>query len=618
MSNLAFLLLAPLLSISSDSTGPRRSEFVFIVHKENAVEDLSWTELHRILTARTREWPSGESIELLLPKSESLEKRALLHIFYKMTDGQLKQYWTRLIYQHKIVDAPRTAASAGVAVRMAGLIRGSLAIVPAYLVKPDMPVKPLMIEGKRPGDPDYLFANPVVGEATPKSGGANKSRAALLLGESPWAEAVLATLGSEQGSPGRAYARAEASFHASVQAAASAPLMRFGTPEDQDDDVEKARRAREESLLKRVENLEARIENMGSPEDVTSNGSEPFLETPRQGPPTFHLRGFGHIEWEYEDIDSDDGDESVHVFGHELLDLLITSQLAERLSFLTEVTFTATDEGEYDLDVERVILDYRINDMFSVKAGRFLTTMGYWSPRFHHGEWLQTSSGRPEVLDFEDDTGLLPIQMVGLGGQMRVFTEDVDFDLTVEVGNGRGATPDMAQIKEDGNRSKAVNVAIGVEPACLPGLRFGGGGYWDRIPENDDATLGGVHGDLDERILSAYIAYDRGPFEIMAEFHHLRHKDGPLTTDSTGWYVQVAHHIGDFTPYVRADAIRRDDQETYWEVAEDLQAYVVGVRWDAFDWMALTFQWEQAHVDAPPGDPDEVADSFGLQASFTF
>ncbi len=330
--------------------------------------------------------------------------------------------------------------------------------------------------------------------------------------------------------------------------------------------------------------------------------------------PLLDISGFGHVQASSNDVDGT----TSNPFALGGLDLFITSNLGDGFSFLNETVFEPTEEGEYVLDVERVIAKYQVNDQFNVQAGRFHTTIGAWNERYHHGEWLQTSIGRPAVLNFEDEGGLLPVHLIGLLVKGQRPIGDSVLDYTLEIGNGRGPTPDPPQIVVDANKSKAVNVQVGYSPASVDGLRVGGGIYTDSIPANADASAGSVHEDLDEIIYSAFATYFGSDWQVMAEYMAINH-DGTTqgSTDSDGFYIQVAHPMGEWTPYVRFDSVSLDDADTYFSSLDDRDTIALGTRWDVGQWTALKFQYQTTDIDlAGGGTSDE--DAFLVQWSFAF
>ncbi len=70
--------------------------------------------------------------------------------------------------------------------------------------------------------------------------------------------------------------------------------------------------------------------------------------------------------------------------------------------------------GSEESELERLQYDYQLSDYTTLKIGRMYTPLGYWSSRFHHGIYFQTSVSRPEIVKNEDDGGILPVHITGV------------------------------------------------------------------------------------------------------------------------------------------------------------------------------------------------------------
>jgi hypothetical protein len=527
------------------------TDFAVVVHSDNAASDVSKSKLVRIFKAEVQEWAPGAPIVLTLPKAGSDEKDALLERVYEMEEGELKRYWTKLVYQNRITEQPRAAPSAAVALQIVARTKAAVAIVPVEALAGVTGVKVLAIDGKKPGERDYLLH---VADK-PKSEGADDASAR----ETP-------------------------------------PATRDAAAEQ--DPVRDAQLA---DLAQRLERLE------GERDAELEAADEPDLD----------LRGFGHVEAGLEDVDPDGAGHSTDdAFALGGLDLFLTARLSDRLSFLNETVFEPTEEGEYVLDVERVVLKYRFGDWLNVQAGRFHTTLGWWNENFHHGEWLQTSVGRPAVLAFEDEDGILPVHLVGLVLKGRNDCELGALEYTLEVGNGRGPAQDPPQIVVDANDSKAINLALSFAPSAIHGLTVGAASYTDNVPTNDDPALGPLHGAFDEQISVAFARWESERVELVGELFLIDHF-GSNSASSSGWYAQAGWRAGAWTPYARVDAVEIADSEEYFASTDDLTTFALGCRWDFEDWAALKLQASRTDVDAGPGGTDETRHALVLQGSFS-
>ena len=547
------LALAPVpVQLPLTQGPPPARDYAVLVNGNNPTRELTGLDLRRILRAERREWSDGERVEVLLPRSGTPEKQVLLDEVYAMSDLQLKRYWTRMIYENKLVSAPRSVPSGLVAQRMLERLRGAVTVAAEEDLAAARDTPAVAVDGKLPGQAGY----PLRLRFEPVTRAGRRVR---------------------DGRP------AEATASLSLAALAEDPAQ--------------------SEILSRLQALE----------------EQALQPAPRFGGlPPINLMFFGHLEAEYEEERSEGSSSTGTVFSLEVLDILATTALSEQFSVLAETVIEGQDENDFELEVERLLLKWRHSDALSIELGRFLTSIGHWNTKYHHGEWLQTSIDRPDVLSFEDDGGMLPMHTVGLSMKGAFHGSAGSIDYAVELSNGRAPVADQTQVKEDANDQKALNLALGIEPASIPGLRFGGGVYLDDIPRNSDPAEGVLHPSLEEKIVNGYVVYERGGWEAMAEIFDIEHDDGASTVDSDGWYAQLGYNAGLWTPYVRIDQAHRDDQDLYWEEAEDTHATAFGVRCDVNEWAALTLQYEHAKIDMPPGDPNETTRTIVLQATFVF
>ncbi len=379
-------------------------------------------------------------------------------------------------------------------------------------------------------------------------------------------------------------------------------------------------RSRIKALESSIRRLETKLNSLESPSRILfQNGEEDEEDEGDEDEAKLTISGFGHVQFDYQHVSMTGGGTTNNdAFALGGLDLFLRSQLNEKVSFLNETVFEPNSAGENVLDVERLIIKYEINDDFNIQAGRFHSSFGYWNRAYHHGEFLSTSIGRPDVLKFEDDGGLLPIHIIGLLFEGRQETESFEFAGNLEIGNGRGPVPDPPQIVVDGTLGKSINLHLTAKPKAIEGLEVGVGGYLDRIPVNTDATKGTVHGKLNESIFSFQTTYQKDEWVFLGEAFFIHHGGGgSASADSSGYYFQLSYQQDDWTPYLRFDAIHVSNQDVYFATLDDRRTIALGVRYDFAEMNALKLQVSFTDVNAATGADSEEW-TFSSQWSFGF
>jgi hypothetical protein len=342
-------------------------------------------------------------------------------------------------------------------------------------------------------------------------------------------------------------------------------------------------------------------------------------------PPTLSLRGFGHMQGDWDRSAPRTGashDSTTH-FTNGGVDLFLTSQISDRLSFLNETVFEFGEDGANILDVERVMLKLDLRDSLSAAVGRGHTALGYWNQHFHHGTWLQTTTERPIIYRFEDDGGILPVHFVGLELSGTLDLAQGSLSYIANLANGRGNIADSVQLVEDRNDSKMVSFMASYEPAEGMGLGFSV--LRDEIP--GDATLGVERArTIDEMIFGPHLWYSQDPIELIAETLFVKHDDHTSRTDFThnGGYVQLAYRLGEVTPYYRYDFLNMESGDPFFfdyaggvqvgplEEVEDTVMHTLGLRYEFATYLALKAELRSASAKSQ-------RDTAGtIQASFAF
>jgi hypothetical protein len=298
------------------------------------------------------------------------------------------------------------------------------------------------------------------------------------------------------------------------------------------------------------------------------------------------------------------------------VNLFVTSDLSERFKFLSEIVFESDEFNNFGVDVERVLLQYSHSDYLNIAVGRYHTAIGYYNTAYHHSTWLQTTTGRPFLFDFEDKGGPLPIHNVGVSISGRVPSGAMGLHYVAEVGNGRasrsyvpplGQSATAVQSFVDENTHKALNVALFARPDAIRGLQVGFSAYRDVLQPSAALRVG-------ETILAAHAVYIGSNFEWLNEALVIRHTpQGERVFDTPGWYTQISHRFGPYRPYFRYQYMNAANGEPLYPDIGLRAGPSLGVRYDPTDFVALKLQYDYTAVRANP-----AISGLALQAGFTF
>ncbi len=298
--------------------------------------------------------------------------------------------------------------------------------------------------------------------------------------------------------------------------------------------------------------------------------------------------------------------------------LHLNSNLSERVSFLGEISMTArTDAGTgsppaagFNVEVERSIIRFEQSDYFKVSFGRYHTPINYWNTEFHHGQWLQTTVSRPEMVQFGGS--FIPVHFVGALVEGAVPAGGLNLNYNFGLGNGRGQVISRAGDFGDINNNRAWLVNLFIKPDQLYGLQVGASVYRDKITP-------AAGPEAREWIRSAHVVWHKENPELIAEFANVSHQliGGLASFNSTAWYVQTGYRLpGSFTlwkPYYRFEYIHIPKSDPIFRAVADLAGSVAGVRYDVSNFAAFKLEYRNQRRPNLPR-----VNGIFAQTSFTF
>ena len=153
----ALIIVLPLAS--TGLAGPAEPNVVsgtgiaVIVNGENPVDQLSLTELQRIVLGERRSWNVRIPIVLMMRNEESRERILVLQKACHMTDAEYHQYWTGKIFRGEVMAEPVALPSMGTALNFVSSIKGGISFVDSANVRPG--IKVMRIDGRLPGEQGY-------------------------------------------------------------------------------------------------------------------------------------------------------------------------------------------------------------------------------------------------------------------------------------------------------------------------------------------------------------------------------------------------------------------------------------------------------------------------------
>src|SRR5262245_5379516 len=383
-----------------------------------------------------------------------------------------------------------------------------------------------------------------------------------------------------------------------------------------------------QDLLARIEALEKRVAELEQEKKTTpetpvtaavthGTGAVPTAVPDASAPqyPSLHMTGFTDVNFSATDQSGartgfSEGQFAMH----------FVSTLAPKVNFFGELSFTARPDAGigmppatgFNAEVERSIIRFDQSDQFKVSFGRYHTPINWWNTAYHHGQWLQTTVSRPEMVQFGGR--FLPVHFVGAMVEGNIAAGGLNLNYNAGIGNGRGAVLSRAGDGGDVDNNRAWLANVSIRPDALYGLQVGGSVYQDRINLSTGQNFR-------EWITSGHFVWNRENPEIIAEAVNVTHRDysGTLATShSQAFYIQSGYRLPFsrrvWKPYYRFEYIHIPQSDVPFRGVPNLRGSVLGMRYDLTEFAAVKFEYR--HQRRAPGEP-RVNAGF-LQTSFTF
>lgn len=289
-------------------------------------------------------------------------------------------------------------------------------------------------------------------------------------------------------------------------------------------------------------------------------------------------------------------------------DILITSDLTDRLSFLGETVFRFDDHSEgtkFGVEVERVIMKYNFKGNHNLLFGKHHTPINYWNDTYHHGKLFYPTIDRPLVFI----ANVIPLHTTGIALQGHDLGK-LKFGYDVMVGNGLGSSE-----IEDNDKNKSLTIAAHIKP--VDNLRIGASYYYDIIAKGAAVHY---HQDDQERhedrvvdwrvvqnIFSGSVAYFGPKFEFLGEGTlAVNRTDTTCYKKTLGYYLYAGYKVTDkITPYFRIDNVHFQNGEIFY-IKDNRSSFITGINYQINYLANLKLEYQYMHSEIT-GDRNRIS-----------
>ena len=262
------------------------------------------------------------------------------------------------------------------------------------------------------------------------------------------------------------------------------------------------------------------------------------------------------------------------------MDLYFAGTL-EDIDIMTELLVS---EGR--ISVHRLNIGYTFSDALRFRVGRFHAPLGLWNTSYHHGQQLQPTIERPEIIKFDFENGVLPLHVVGgyLSGRVLTTAGTVEYGASIDNGPTINTSNRLAPNNtSDNNNGKGILLHVALSPDMVEGFKAGVSGYKSRIQGAPSSVV-----DVDLTVLGAALNYSTANIDLATEYFSIKNEDNSTATNagsntSNGYFVLARYIFKDkWIPYLLYDKISIKAEDPYFDKlgTQDVTKTTVGFRYN--------------------------------------
>jgi ABC-type phosphate transport system substrate-binding protein len=137
------------------SSAQPAGDIAVVVHPDVPVDNLTVSELRRVLLGDREFWPGSVRITLLIRAPIARERDVVLRNLCQMTEAQFRQHWIGKVFRADTALAPKIVYSTDMAVDYVNRIPGAITFIDAS--QAGRGLKVVKVDGRLPGEKGYLL-----------------------------------------------------------------------------------------------------------------------------------------------------------------------------------------------------------------------------------------------------------------------------------------------------------------------------------------------------------------------------------------------------------------------------------------------------------------------------
>jgi len=149
------MVCAALIRFTAAASAQAPSGIAVVVHPDVPVDNLTVSELRRLVLGDREFWPAGIRVTLLIRAPVARERDVVLKDLCQMTEAQFRQHWIGKVFRADTALAPKIVYSTAMAIDLVNRTPGAITFVDASQLTRGLKV--VRIDGRLPTDKGYAL-----------------------------------------------------------------------------------------------------------------------------------------------------------------------------------------------------------------------------------------------------------------------------------------------------------------------------------------------------------------------------------------------------------------------------------------------------------------------------
>lgn len=221
----------------------------------------------------------------------------------------------------------------------------------------------------------------------------------------------------------------------------------------------------------------------------------------------------------------------------------VTTALSKRAQYFTEITISPDRSQSGQVSLERAFFQFSFSDLTRLRVGRIHTPVSHWNATYHHGQYLQTTINRPEMVKSSNRFSPVHSVIVEVSGTLSRGAGAFSYRL------GAGASEDHVHgyaASKSLEKQPSAYAGISFQPVRPLGLTLGINAFVEELadhPEQDGLHTHEMSDISHQEIYSAFVRLDRYRWTFLGEALTIANVGNDRFDGTYGYYAQAERQL---------------------------------------------------------------------------